>query len=196
MTASYAGQATDGCAQTGAVCTGSTVVDMQQLMGVANATTVNVFELGSLTSIATITASRSHRRHDLRRFRRRVRVELRNALRFDGQRCGFGIQTAVYGEPVSITNGVERPQGIAFDSNGNLYVANDVVLTARPNRSPSTLRTFRLEFATMSYTNTVNQPEALAISAANDLFVSELTGNSGNGQVIGFSSSYSSGPPI
>lgn len=196
VTASYTGQPVDGCAQTGAVCYADVPVDMQQLMAVASGSKFTVFELGTQTALATVAPDGQI-----------------NDVAFDSSgnlyvsecaTCSESGSDAILryappytGSPVSITSGIDHPEGIAFDKNGVLYVANDVVLAGG---SQDTIAVYDPPFNASSapaktYTNTVNQPEALAIDAAGDLFVSELTGNGGNGQVVGFSSGYSSGPP-
>ena len=204
ITASYQGQATDGCAQSGAVCSASFTVDMQELIGVASATSIDVIEPSTGTVIATVTPP-----------------GFANAIAFDsaanlyvsncGTNCGStgGDSVLQYappysGTPVAITlagvtgsTAVIHPEGLAFDSSGKLYVANDGVLVLGPTDSVSVYTPPFTAASTVTkvYTNTVNQPGALAIDGANDLFVADLTGNSGNGEVIGFTSAYSAGPP-
>jgi hypothetical protein len=61
VTASFAGQPTDGCAQPGAVCSANLTVDMKPMLAVANsaggsgAGSVALFELGNTTAFATLT---------------------------------------------------------------------------------------------------------------------------------------------
>ncbi|MBV8489418.1 MAG: hypothetical protein JO199_02720, partial [Candidatus Eremiobacteraeota bacterium] len=193
--ASYSGEA-DGCAQNGAVCDTGFTVDMQQLFAVASQTTIKILKLGSLTTLATLAPSTTV-----------------NAIAFDssgnlyastcGANCGGSGPDAILkyaapfsGTPVSITNGIDHPEGILIGSNGELYVANAGTLDAPPGSDSIAIFSLPVtaaSTATKTYTGTLGAPLALATDSQNDLFVSNLSGNSGNGTVVGFQSSHASG---
>ncbi len=56
ITASYAGQATDGCAQTGAVCSVNVAVNMQQMIAAVTSSALEYFAPGESNPFETITA--------------------------------------------------------------------------------------------------------------------------------------------
>ena len=188
--ASYTGQPTDGCAQTGAVCSATVNVAMTQLLGVASTSSASVVYLTSGLS-QTVTPASGHI----------------NAIAFDpsgnlylsvcGTNCGSTGSDAILkyappytGSPVSITSSVVYPEGIAFDSSGNLYVANDVRLAPPGGVGTDTVQEYTAPLSassTPSRTMTgMSQPTALAIDSNANVFVASQLGNGGAGQVAGY----------
>jgi sugar lactone lactonase YvrE len=166
---------------------------MQQVVAAMDSTSVQVFELGTTSAVATVTSG----------------IGQANAIAFDTSGnlyvancesgCSLSGTDAVLeyappytGTPVAITTGISKPESLGFDTNGNLYVANynanvngNVTKFAPPFTSSSV--------AVTTYTNGIGSPIALALDPANDLFVASLQGNSGNGTVSGYKASNSGG---
>ena len=171
ITASYTAPATDGCAQSGAVCTGSVVVDMKQLLAVGNGTganTVTIYELPIATPFATISTG----------------IAQPAAMVFDASgnlfvgNCGTCISgptdyVAEFAPPytsaaINTITAVSNPQAIAVDASDDLFVASpgnsSVIVDSPPYNAPVTV-------------NTGGQPFGVALDASNDLFVANQTTN-------------------
>ena len=181
-TASFAGQATDGCApQYGGVCSASVTLSMHELLATLGFNTVVVFEVGASVPLATVSAG--------------VGTNV-GAIAFDPggdllvancyAGCGNGNSAdvvAVYappytGVPAMMATGIQAPRGMGFDSNGNLFVSEcgscvlgvgDSVVEYAP---PFTAASAPLGTTTIA----VNRPTVLAFDASNDMFVA----NQGN----------------
>lgn len=197
--ASFNGQPTDGCAQSGAVCSTSVVVAMDQLMAVANASSVEVVDL--TTGIVAGTASTGIAQVDAIAFDRSGNLYVSN--------CGVGCGNAgsdsvlVYsppytGTPVVISSSVAHPEGVALDGSGNLYVANDVILGTGSGTDDVT--EYAPPFSAAStpvktITNSIGQPGPVAIDSNNDLFVANASTNAGAGSVSAYAANYAGGAP-
>ncbi|MBV8491487.1 MAG: hypothetical protein JO199_13250, partial [Candidatus Eremiobacteraeota bacterium] len=183
--AAYSGvNVTDGCAQSGAVCTVDFPVDMQQIMGVANATSVTLLELNGSTALASVVIG-SGQINGIA-FDNRANLYVSNcgtagsALTCTGGGTDRILEYAppYTGTPIAVTSGVVHPQGIAY-ANGKLYVAmcgsgcgvggtaDSVQEYATPLTASST--------PSAAITNSVNVPQLIAVDPANDLFVGNST---------------------
>jgi hypothetical protein len=80
-------------------------------------------------------------------------------------------------ESVFVTNGLSNPQGLAFDGNGNLYVADE---------GDRTIEIFNAsgQPSTFTSTNLLNEPIGLAFDGNGNLFVA----NYGDGDILEFNS--------
>jgi hypothetical protein len=173
VTASYTGQPTNGCALPGANCSATIVVDMKEILAVADSTSggsVVLYELPSTTPFATITGANVPT----------------NGIAFDGngdlftancQSCppvsGSTSGDAVYeyappynGAPIATipnANGIVNPVALVIDSNNDVFVANN---------SASSITEYAPPYgsATATLTTGVFNPTALALDATNDLF--------------------------
>jgi hypothetical protein len=175
VTASYSGQATDGCAQAGAVCIAYVSVVMQQLLAAISGNSVDLFTLGNPAPFTTLSGLSSPR-----------------ALAFDGSGnlyvANTGTNTiAIYAPPYNGTPqalSVTDPVALAFDGSGNLDVAsysgNTIARYAPPITSASS--------AAATTSSGIIGPDALAINGSN-LFVANSLANT----VLGFSTSFSNG---
>jgi hypothetical protein len=174
-TASFAG-AVNPCATPNASCSGSTPVDVRQMLAVANssANTVTLYAGGSTSLLATVSSGISNPQ----------------ALVFDaaGDLFVAGLPATVTeyappyaGSAATIGSGVNHPQALALDSRGNLFVANgngsnSVTMYSAPyTGSPTAI-----------VTNGINDPVSLALDASNDLFVV----NQGAGTVTEYAPPY------
>jgi hypothetical protein len=160
-TVAYLG-ATNPCAQGGAECSGTTRVDVRQILAVANSNvnTVTLYVNGQSLPLATLQSA----------------IADPQALIFDAlgdlfianQPGSVSEYAAPYAgvTPTIINNGVNHPQGLAIDAHGNLFVANGngsntVTLYAPPyTGSPST-----------TIVTGINDPVGVALDGAADLFV-------------------------
>lgn len=165
-TVNYAGPG-NPCAQSGAVCTGTTRVDVRQLLAVANSAvnTVTLYVAGQTNPLMTVQNG----------------VNSPQALTFDAVGNLFvANQTGSVTEyvppynqtPVSITNGVNHPQSLAVDARGDLFVANGngsntVTVYTPPYGGPPA--------ATVA--SNVDDPVSLALDSAADLFVVNASAN-------------------
>jgi hypothetical protein len=173
VTAAYTAQPTNGCALTGANCTTTVIVDMKEILAVADPIaggSVVLYELPSTTPFATITGANVPT----------------NGLAFDGnddlfvancQSCapvlGATSSDAVYeyappynAAPIATipnANGIANPVALVIDSSDDVFVANN---------SASTITEYALPYgaATATLTTGVFNPTALALDATNDLF--------------------------
>ena len=180
VTASYTGQPTNGCALTGANCSATIMVDMKEILAVADSSgsgSVVLYELPSTTPFATITGANVPT----------------NGLVFDAndnlfvancQSCppiaGSASSDAVYeyappynGTPIatiSHADGVSNPVALVIDSNDDVFVAN---------QSANSITEYALPYgnATATLNSGVSGPSALALDATNDLFAANNTGN-------------------
>ncbi|MBV9332811.1 MAG: hypothetical protein JO146_02275 [Candidatus Eremiobacteraeota bacterium] len=162
----YAGPG-NPCAQAAAVCTGTTRVDVRQILAVANsgANTVTLYVAGQIAPLMTIQSG----------------VVSPQALAFDtvgdlfvANQSGSVTEYAPpYNQtPVSITNGVNHPQSLAVDARGDLFVANGngsntVTVYSPPYSGPPA--------ATIA--SNVDDPVSLALDGAADLFVVNASAN-------------------
>jgi hypothetical protein len=148
------------CSAPSASCSGTSSVDVRQIVAVANsaANTVTLYAAGSTALLATIPG-----------------VNNPQALVFDPSGDLFVASTpgsvAEYmppytGSATMIGSGVNHPQALALDSRGNLFVANGngsnsvTVYSAPYGGSPTAI-----------IGNGINDPVSLALDAANDVFV-------------------------
>ncbi len=189
VTPTFAGQATDGCTQTGANCAPVTVtVDMKYLLWlfVANngSNTVTEYALPYTGGAPTATISNS--------------VNAPAGLAFDSSgnlfvaNAGSSNTVTEYAPPytgapaATISNSVNSPWGVAFDSSGHLFVANygnsTVTEYAPPFSNTST--------AAATISNSVNSPSGVAFDSSGDLFVA----NNGNSTVTEYAPPYSGAP--
>lgn len=154
--------ATNPCAQGGAECSGTTRVDVRQILAVANsnANTVTLYVNGQSAPLVTIAGA----------------VADPQALIFDAlgdlfianQPGSVTVFAPPYAgvTPTTINNGINHPQALAIDPHGNLFVANGngsntITLYSPPyTGSPST-----------SIVTGVNDPVSLSLDGAADLFV-------------------------
>jgi hypothetical protein len=165
-TANYMGPS-NPCAQSGAVCSGTSRLDVRQILGVANsgANSVTLYVNGQSVPLTTIQNG----------------VANPQALIFDSAGDLFvanqtGTVTAYappYNQPpVAIANGVNRPQALALDSRGELFVANGngsntVTMYSPPYGGPPS--------ATIS--SGVDDPVSLAVDSISNLFVVNAAAN-------------------
>ncbi|HMF29238.1 MAG TPA: hypothetical protein VKE42_10730 [Candidatus Cybelea sp.] len=165
-TVNYAGPA-NPCAQSAAVCTGSTRVDVRQILAVANsgANTVTLYVAGQASPLGVIQSG----------------VISPQALAFDAAGDLFVANQAgsvtEYVPPynqttVSITSGINHPQSLAVDAHGDVFVANGngsntVTVYSPPYGGPPA--------ATIA--SNVDDPVSLALDAAADLFVVNASAN-------------------
>ncbi len=167
--------AANPCLAPSASCSGTSSVNVRQIVAVANsaANTVTLYAAGSTALLTTITG-----------------VNNPQALVFDTSGDLFVAGTpgsvAEYAPPytgsaTTIGSGVNHPQALALDSRGNLFVANGngsnsvTVYSAPYGGSPTAV-----------IGNGVNDPVSLALDAANDVFVV----NQGAGTVTEYAPPY------
>jgi hypothetical protein len=174
-TASFA-SAVNPCAAPAASCSGTTSVDVRQMLAVANssANTVTLYAGGSTSLLATVSSG----------------ITNPQALVFDaaGDLFVAGLPASVTeyappyaGSAATIGSGVNHPQALALDSRGNLFVANGNGSNSVTVYSPPYTGS-----PTAIVTNGVNDPVSLALDAANDLFVV----NQGAGTVTEYAPPY------
>jgi hypothetical protein len=149
------------CAQASAVCSGTTRIDVRQLLAIANSgsNTVALYVTGQSSPVALVQSG----------------VLSPQALTFDAagdlfvanQPGSVTVYASPYNQmPVTIANGINHPQSLALDTRGDLFVANGngsntVTLYSPPyGGAPS---------ATIS--SSVDDPVSLALDSNTDLFV-------------------------
>jgi hypothetical protein len=181
VVASYTGQATNGCAQPGAVCSTSVVVQMSELLAVSEFNQVEIFQAGLNAPLALVTAG----------------VTNITSIAFDASGdlivancnvgCGNGASPDLLtlfappynGLPVTITNGVNAPEVMDFDSAGNLYLGECYTcrLGGLDNISiyPSPLTA--ASAPTETITTNISNPSALAFDSLGNLFVASHNNN-------------------
>ncbi|MHB8214351.1 MAG: NHL repeat-containing protein [Vulcanimicrobiaceae bacterium] len=172
VTPTFTGQATDGCAQTGANCAAVTVtVDMKYLVRlfVANNPGNNVTEYAPpYTSAPTATISNG--------------MSNPTGLAFDSSGNLFVVNShnntvKEYAPPytgaptATISNGVNSPWGTALDSSNNLFVANNGGSNVTEYAPPYT------GAPTTTISNGVNSPWGPAFDSSGDLFVANYGGS-------------------
>jgi hypothetical protein len=172
----YNSSVTDGCAQSGSNCFGSVTIGMAEVGAVAAGSGFAVFQVGDASPFASTGG-----------------LTQAYAAAFDSA-ANLYVATAsgivVYGPPYTapsfvITSGVGDPRALAFDNAGTLYVANcptcfgagtdDVTEYAPPFSAASV--------AAATVVSGISEPISLAFDGSNDLFVANVTGNSGVGSV-------------
>jgi hypothetical protein len=181
VTAGYAGQGTNGCALPGAVCTGSAVVDMTEIVASLEFNQVELHTSNQSNALATVTAG----------------IANPSAIAFDPKGdlvvancligCGNGNSTdllSIYtppynGLPQIVTNGVMSPRNLLFDASGNLYVAECLVCNVG---GTDNVTQYAAPFSTSSapafaITSGVSRPGALALDSLGDLFVANPNNN-------------------
>ncbi len=193
VTPTFAGQATDGCTQTGANCAPVTVtVDMkyEQWLFVANygSSTVTEYALPYTGGAPVATISNS--------------VTSPAGLAFDSSGNLFvaneGSSNTVteYAPPytgaptATVSNSVKSPWGVAFDSAGNLFVANNGNNNVTEYAPPYT----GAPMATVS--NSVQSPQGLAFDSLDHLFVADNGNNNNSGKVTEYASPYTGAPMV
>lgn len=165
-TVNYSGPG-NPCAQSTAVCTGTSRVDVRQILAVANsgANTVTLYVAGQTNPLFTIQSG----------------VLSPQALAFDAsgdlfvanQAGSVTVYVPPYNQtPVSITTGVNHPQSVAVDARGDLFVANGngsntVTVYSPPYGGPPA--------ATIA--SNVDDPVSLALDSSADLFVVNASAN-------------------
>ena len=165
-TANYAGPA-NPCAQSGAVCGGTTRVDERQILGVANsgANSVTLYVNGQNTPLTTVQNG----------------VTNPQALLFDAagdlfvanQPGSVTAYTPPYVQaPVSIATGINHPQALALDARGDLFVANGSGSNTVTMYSPPYTGA-----PTTTIASNVSDPVSLALDANADLFVVNASAN-------------------
>jgi sugar lactone lactonase YvrE len=181
VTAGYAGQATNGCALPGAVCSGSVVVDMTEIVASLEFNQVELHTSNQSIALATVTAG----------------IANPSAIAFDSKGdlvvancligCGNGNSTdllSIYAPPYNglpqiLTNGVVSPRNLIFDASGNLFVAECLVCNVG---GTDNVTQYAAPFSTSSVpafaiTSGVNRPGALALDSLGDLFVANPNNN-------------------
>jgi hypothetical protein len=113
---------TDGCAQSGAVCSANATVAMQELVAVTGSAGTKLYANGSTTALATVGAGSAPM-----------------PIAYDKEGdifVGFYNSNAVAmfappytGSPTLITSGVTAPLAIAVDRYDNLFVADNLAIT-------------------------------------------------------------------
>src|SRR5579862_38442 len=155
------------CAQPAAACTGTTRVDVRQILAVANsgANSVALYVAGQTNPLMTIQSG----------------VLSPQALAFDPSGDLFVANQAgsvteyvpPYNQiPVSITNGVNHPQSLAVDAHGDVFVAN--------GNGSNTVTVYSPPYGgspTATIVSNVDDPVSLALDAAADLFVVNASAN-------------------
>lgn len=176
MTASYSGQATDGCAQSGAVCTGTVNVGMREILAVGESTSnaVLLYELPQTTPFATISAN----------------VVQPEALTFDlngnlfigncGTCVASGSDSVLEFAPpyngsaaATISSGISNPVALTTDASGDLFVANKLANSVFFYAPPFTGNPASIA---------ANGPVGLALDNSADLFIA----NQGSNTVTAF----------
>lgn len=165
--AGFPGIASTLCSQIGAICTGNVVVDVKQLLAIANAGTnsVALYAGGQNVPVATIQNG----------------VTNPQALVFDGagdlfvasQTGNVNEYAAPYsGLPASIAIGINHPQALALDARGDLFVANgsgsNTVTEYAPPYGGGPVATI---------SNGIGDPVSLGIDASGNLFVADQASN-------------------
>jgi hypothetical protein len=164
------------CSVPAATCSGTSAVDVRQLLAVANsaANTVTLYAGGSTSLLTTVSSG----------------VTNPQALVFDpaGDLFVASIPGSVSeyappytGSAATIGSGVNHPQALALDSRGNLFVAN--------GNGSNTVTVYSSPYTgspTAVISNGINDPVSLALDAANDLFVV----NQGAGTVTEYAPPY------
>jgi hypothetical protein len=179
-TVTYLGAA-NPCAQGGAECSGTTRVDVRQILAVANSNvnTVSLYVNGQSVPLATLQSA----------------VADPQALIFDALGDLFVANqpgsVSEYAPPYAgvtptiINNGINHPQALAIDAHGNLFVANGngsntITLYAPPyTGGPST-----------SIVTGINDPVGVALDGSADLFVANAAADT----VTEYAPPYSRGP--
>lgn len=170
----YSTAQTNGCAQAGANCFGTIKVSMAQLVAIVSPTAVSVLQVGESAPFATIAAGAA-------------------GAAFDSTGNLYAATSggiAVYEPPYTaaafvIRSGVSNPKAVVFDSAGDLFVANCTTCLGAGNDSVTEYVPPLASTSVPLFTITtgISAPVALTESAANDLFVANVTGNSGTGSV-------------
>jgi hypothetical protein len=167
VTAAFPGQPSNPCLQIGATCSGNVVVDVKQLLAVANAggNSVTLYAGGQNAPIATIVNG----------------VSNPQALVFDAagdlfvasQTGSVTEYAAPYnGFPATIAIGVNHPQALALDARGNLFVANGSGSNTVTEYSPPYGGG---PVATIS--TGIGDPVSLGLDASGNLFVANQASN-------------------
>lgn len=182
VTASYAGQATDGCAQSGAVCTASFAVDMKELIATLQSSSFDLYEAGQTAALASITFTTGT-----------APVSGQSAFTFDSAGdlviatcqvgCAYGYggtpdAVRIYAPPydaapITITKGIYHVESLALDSGGNLWVGScytcevggaDTITKYTPPFSSSSV-------PALTISTNVSVPIALAFDPSGNLWV-------------------------
>jgi hypothetical protein len=170
------------CAQPGAVCSGTTRIDVKQILAVANSgsSSVTLYVNGEYTPLATIQNG----------------VTTPQALIFDAagdlfvanQPGSVAVFTPPYNQsPIAIAAGVNHPQALVIDARGDLFVANGNGSNTATVYSPP----YGGPPATTISTS-VDDPVSLALDATGDLFVVNAASNA----VTEYAPPYSGAPTV
>lgn len=190
VTASFAGQSTNGCAQAGAICKASAVFDMKELLAVASTSGngVDVFAVGETSPYATIAFGVAH--PTAVAFDAAGELLVANCLQGCANTTSID-SVAIFSPPYSgvptfITDGVYGPQSMLLSSSGDLFVGNCVSCRLGGTDSVSEYAppfgTGSAPIATAS--NGIADPIGMALDAAGNLWVAScatcagLTGDS------------------
>lgn len=193
---------TDGCAQSGAVCSTTVTVGMQQLVATNSYALTFVYRVGESTPFATISAG----------------VNNSNAIAFDSSAnlyvatCAAGCATGVSpdtvsifappynGQPTVMTKGIADPTSLAFTPAGKLLVGNCASCSLGGTDS---IAMFSPPFTANSAPVATNSsgiahPTALAFDSNGNLFVANCptgcTGSGAGGTVTEYASPYTGTP--
>ncbi len=164
--ATYTGPS-NPCAQAAAVCSGTTRVDVRQLLGVANSNggSVTLYANGQNVPLATIQSG----------------IASPQALAFDAlgdlfvanQPGSVAVFAPPYNQPPSlISTGINHPQALALDNRGNLFVAN--------GNGSNTVTMYSAPYGggpSQVITASVDDPVSLALDANANLFVLNAAAN-------------------
>ncbi|MBV8343981.1 MAG: hypothetical protein JO190_03180 [Candidatus Eremiobacteraeota bacterium] len=165
-TATYQGPA-NPCAQPNAACSGTTRVDVRQLLGVANSniSTVALYVNGQVAPLATVANG----------------VTSPQALTFDAagdlfvanQPGSVSAYAPPYNQaPNTISAGVNHPQALAVDARGDLFVANGNGSNSVTMYSPP-----YVGGPSQVITASVDDPVSLALDGNGNLFVLNAAAN-------------------
>jgi hypothetical protein len=180
-TVNYAGPG-NPCAQASAVCTGTSRVDVRQILAVANsgANTVTLYVTGQPNPLLTIQSG----------------VVSPQALVFDAFGDLFVANQAgsvteyvppYTQSPISITSGINHPQALALDAHGDLFVAN--------GNGSNTVTVYAPPYAgtpAATIASKVDDPVSLAVDPAGDLFVVNASANT----VSEYAAPYNGAPAV
>jgi hypothetical protein len=176
VSASYAGQATNGCASNPSACTTTQVVDMKQLFATYSYGSVLVYETGQTTPYAQISNGISNM--DALTFDANGNLYVANC----NAGCGYGSTSdsiAVFappynGQPALLTTGIYGPQTIAVHGS-QLFVGNcaSCSLGGTDSFSIYSLPATSISAPVGSNSNGVKDPQSFAFDSTGDLFVAD-----------------------
>lgn len=179
VSATFPGQPSNPCLQLNATCSGTVVVDVKQLLAVANggAGTVTLYAGGQNAPVTAISGIGNPQS---------LVFDAAGDLFVASQTSSVTEYAAPYnGLPTTIAIGVNHPQALALDARGNLFVANgsgsNTVTEYAPPYGGAPIATI---------TNGIGDPVSLALDATGDLFVANQATNT----VTEYAAPYSGSP--